>query len=125
CPEILAADRRAGGLGQVAVFPRWIEGRVHHDPAAADIDDGRRAAQHTDRAGASRFVYLFTHVPPLFNVPKLFVTSVCACPAGYNIAGLRIAVTSTSTRMFGQTRAGITASMNTGSCLITDDRTAA
>ena len=36
-----------------------------------------------------------------------------------------MAVTSTSTRMFGQTSAGTTANLNTGWCVMTSDRTLA
>src|SRR6201994_3701629 len=52
--ELVLGDRRADGLGEVAVGPRVVEGGVADDAQAADVQDGGRAAQHRGRAFLSR-----------------------------------------------------------------------
>ena len=50
--ERVGGDGGAGELGQIRVFPGRIEGRVHHEPVPADVDDRRGTAQHADRTVA-------------------------------------------------------------------------
>ena len=61
-PKGIGAHRGTGELRQVGVHAGWIEGRVHHDPAAGDVDDGRRPAQHADRAVAALNIHSRIHV---------------------------------------------------------------
>jgi hypothetical protein len=49
-PELVLADRRAGGLGEVAMGTGGIEGGVADNAQATDVEDGGRAAQHHGRA---------------------------------------------------------------------------
>ena len=48
--ERVLIDGRPGGLGEVAVGTRGVEGRVGDDAETAEIEDGRRSAQHRHRA---------------------------------------------------------------------------
>src|SRR5205823_13046609 len=52
--ELVLRDRRAGGLGEVAVGTGVVEGGVADDTQAAEVQDGGRAAQHRGRAFLSR-----------------------------------------------------------------------
>jgi hypothetical protein len=58
----IGAHRGTGDLSQVGVWAGRIEGRVHYDPAASDVDDRLRAAQHANRAVASSCIHCRTHV---------------------------------------------------------------
>jgi hypothetical protein len=57
----VGAHRGTGDLGQIGMHAGRIEGRVHHDPAAGDVDDRRRAAQHTDRTVAPLGIHVRLH----------------------------------------------------------------
>src|SRR6266699_5923227 len=48
--ELVLGDRRAGGLGEVAVRTGVVEGGVADNAQAADVEDGGRAAHHHGRA---------------------------------------------------------------------------
>jgi hypothetical protein len=50
-------------LGQVVMRTWLVEGRVHHDPSATDVDNRRRAAQDTERDITALRVYLVAHEP--------------------------------------------------------------
>jgi hypothetical protein len=62
--EGIGTHHGTGELRQVSVHAGWIESRVHHDPAAGDVDDRRRATQDTDRALTSLRVDFRTHRHP-------------------------------------------------------------
>jgi hypothetical protein len=49
-PELVVGDSRAGGLGEVAMGTRVVEGGVAGDAQAADVEDGGRTAHHHGRA---------------------------------------------------------------------------
>ena len=53
--------RRADRLGQVVVFTGLVERRIHQDPTAAEVDNGGRTAQHTERDVAASGAYSATH----------------------------------------------------------------
>lgn len=60
-PQRLGAHRGTGELFQVVVRAGRIERRIHHDAAARDVDDRRRAPEHTDRTVATLRVHYLTH----------------------------------------------------------------